>query len=310
MTSIEWGAARVFHGDLTSQAAKVYAQLPAGVLEPDQELLGEVHGPFCAGTRTLPARMSLRYLGADPAPLATALIPDPSIWLPELPATYRVHLRVVQQGRTLSETEMPLGLRWFAAQRRSFLENGQRVVVRGGVPDAENPRDAQAYRDARLHQVLHEEAVSDALLQEADEAGVPLVVVASADADFPATLRRMARHAAVSLVLAPESLVEQLSLDEALFQAACRNRGGLAVAAMTERPLPKPWTPPSCKLFAATAHRSDAAWDAAPWPQIVLGRQARDPSCGDPVIGVRRACECLQRDNASRGDFAGYLAGL
>lgn len=318
MASFDWRETRVFHGEITSQAAKVYAQLPAEMLTADMALRGEVVGPFCSQARTLPANTSLQYLGADPAPLAAGHITDPSIWLPDLPSLYHVKLWIERRGSNVDQTELTLGLRRFAAQGRSFLENSRRIVLRGGPPSDETRRDAASWRDAMLHQVVHEShADLDDHLLWADRTGVTLAVVVSATDQVPATLRRLSGHPSVSLALATGDLVERLGNDDGLFREACNSKGRLALAAVIDRPALKEWMESTTAtsawrlLFSATAHHDDDAWPTAQWPQIVIGKPEGSSAVrewNDPVIGLRRTCELLQRDNAKRGDFAGYLA--
>jgi hypothetical protein len=74
-------------------------------------LHGTVRGPYCERARTLPAEFAFRDLGPQQVGLATAIIPDPCVWSPELPQLYQVDIEAQQQGRVIAQYHGRIGFR-------------------------------------------------------------------------------------------------------------------------------------------------------------------------------------------------------
>ena len=103
----------IFVGDVNDVEARVYARYVGagerGVAEDQRIILrGTLRGPYCEGSRTLPAEIAFCDTG-KPGEIQ-ALIPDPCTWSPELPHLYHVHVEARDAERILSEYLGMIGL--------------------------------------------------------------------------------------------------------------------------------------------------------------------------------------------------------
>jgi hypothetical protein len=74
-------------------------------------LRGTVRGPYSTQARTLPAEVKFRDLGPQQPGLAEAIVPDPCMWLPELPQLYQVDVEALRGERIIAEYHGQLGLK-------------------------------------------------------------------------------------------------------------------------------------------------------------------------------------------------------
>lgn len=100
----------IFVGDVNDVEARVYARY-VGAESEAVELKGTLRGPYCDGSRTLPAKVAFRDLGPRQAGFAEALVPDPCTWSPELPHLYQVDVEAQRGERVLAEFHGTIGLR-------------------------------------------------------------------------------------------------------------------------------------------------------------------------------------------------------
>lgn len=293
-------SATAFLGTVTPQAARVYLRLPPGSCAESERLVGVVRGPYCDESRTLPAAFPLRYLGADPRPLATATLLDPTEWSPELPAWYEVEWERRNGPQVVDAGRLELAVRRLGAQRRSLFAGGERWVLRGAEP-ARGQIDWEAWRAAPLailRPALGEAADDELLLREASRRGALVVPWWRAAGD--AMLSRLAwagRFPAVWLAL----LEESGDCDPQALRDAAPNL--LLARRWTESGASLDWA----DLWFADASAVHAA-GALRWEQPIVVMAPAPPLDGAPSTG-RAACERLQRDLAPLGDFAGYLVG-
>jgi hypothetical protein len=106
-------ALEIYAGDVNDVEARVYARYlgVAGDRAEPVVLRGTLRGPFCEGTRTLPAVIAFRDLGPQQIGVAEALVPDPCTWSPELPHVYQVDVDATLGDRTVAEYHGAIGLR-------------------------------------------------------------------------------------------------------------------------------------------------------------------------------------------------------
>ncbi len=95
-------------GDVNDVEARVYARY-VGVEAEGVVLTGTLRGPYCEGSRTLPARIEFRDAG-QPG-LIEALVPDPCTWSPELPHVYHVDVKARNGERVVAAYHGEIGLR-------------------------------------------------------------------------------------------------------------------------------------------------------------------------------------------------------
>jgi len=105
----------IFVGDVNDVEARVYARYVGAAAESGGAegepvvLRGTLRGPYCEGSRTLPAQIAFRDAGKPG--LIEALVPDPCTWTPELPHLYQADVEARQGQRVLAEYHGTIGLR-------------------------------------------------------------------------------------------------------------------------------------------------------------------------------------------------------
>jgi hypothetical protein len=107
-----WGRIEITVGDVNDVEAHVLARFfeePAqrGPSPETVTLHGNVRGPYCESSRTLPADFQFRQI-SDSA--AEAIITDPCQWSRELPHVYHVNVSARRGDQLVSETSVPIGL--------------------------------------------------------------------------------------------------------------------------------------------------------------------------------------------------------
>jgi hypothetical protein len=118
------GRIDVVVGDVNDVEAHISAQYVGfSSLDNDKRLQatslsGHVRGPFCEGSRTLPAEYQFRPAGDDNV---EAVIPDPCQWSPELPHVYHVNVEAWQDGKLVASYAGAIGLHR-TTPRRSGIE--------------------------------------------------------------------------------------------------------------------------------------------------------------------------------------------
>ena len=284
----------VFYGDLTVNRAFVYARLPRPAADAGLSLVGQIRGPRCLMAETLPLTSPLVDLGPGPTLLARAALPDPCFWSPDLPAIYDVTVNLLRGTEIVASARREIGLRTLGVRGKYFSLAGKRWILRGVSP---------ASTTANLPRQWHETAAAyvtaqpdETYLQEASQFGaVTVVEVSGTRAEIQ--LRELARHPAVSIVVVRGELPADFKRTQVapnLIVAQLLSRGvALAV---------RPW--------------AQALWAESDDP-LLIGRIAALADL--PVIAARRlvqplpldqaraACDELQRDLASIGQFAGYV---
>lgn len=281
----------VFYGATSVNSALVYARLrnpPAG---EKLTLEGQIRGPQCLYSTMLPATIRLADAGPGEHPLSKAMIPDPCSWSEELPALYDVHVEVRQGANIVGTIDRQIGIRQFGARGRFLYQNGKRWTVRAA--QAEPPFDLLAWHDAPL--ALQTSSASDEVYDEASRGGVMLLVDVTDERALEQVVLRLARHAAVAVLVVDEKRtaedIQQLKQLAPNILFASRVSGGDAAQLSTNR---------DALIVSAENLLQYASLGI---PMIV----ERRVTTALPPIDLRLACDRLQADVASLGDFAGYL---
>ncbi|REJ91208.1 MAG: hypothetical protein DWQ35_15090 [Planctomycetota bacterium] len=304
----------VFFGELTDSIARIYlraGQLPEGV----ERIAGRVRGPRCEFARTLPSEAKFEACSDDGPWLASATLPDPCPWTPELPMIYDVTWELLDgRGEAVATVRRELGLRPLGARGTSLYLDGRRWVPRGARADsveadgvvgggrASEVPDVDTWREG--HAVMLVDRPDDELAAVASRRGVLLMATVGGDsAGTPLTesalreeLRRLAHWPAVAMVAlasdaavdddlrrsVPNLLLAQLAAGEPAVKVEswadlvlCSGSAAEVVATKLDREVP---------LVALAPQRTFADVDAA-----------------------RSACDTWQGELAAHGDFAGYL---
>jgi hypothetical protein len=255
------------------------------------QLSGDVYGPFCWQSETLPARFSLRDAGPGESLLATTLVIDPVYWDADLPATYQVRVQLSRTGSEPRETTHTFGLRWFQVHDDSFWHQNKRWVLRGGVIRPQVKLDP-AWREAAV--VLTSPAAAE--LQAASQYGIP-TIIRSEETD-PNRLLQELRAAA----LYPAVMLAVLPVTAPVSEHLCQAVPNLILAAEIK---PTDKVPAWAEVIVADV--DDPATFAARWqhesrPLIACGR-------GDTTTPatIREHCDQLRRQLAPWRQCAGYL---
>jgi hypothetical protein len=304
----------LFFGDASDAVARVYARLPCDETTTGSHLTGELIGPECRFAQTLSARIPFQDRGPGESLLAEAVVPDPCFWTPELPMLYKARIErkgpeatglgpgiegheVVVTGRAPEEessttVEKFFGIRRLGTRGRSLVLNAERWVPRGSWLDRIGRDDLTAAREANV--VLCGPPPDDDFCLEASRHGVPLLIELSVPPEQLADeVRRLGQWPAVFILV----LDANAPMDSAI-RAAARNLLFAAKFAADEPIVPPAWA--QVALCDINIDNAQAVGDC-PLPTIIR----RSESTG--IREARAACDRLQYDLASIGDFAGYL---
>ena len=297
---------QLFVGDASDAEARVYATLPRAGLADDAQLTGELVGPQCRYSKTLPARVRFVDRGPGPTLLAEAVVPDPCFWTPELPFMYSAELRL--SGADAAENGLapapavvrrPFGIRRLGVHRTSIYLDAKRFVFRGVHLDAPKIEDLKAAREATS--ALYLEKPSDAFLQEASEEGVFLAVhfgKKTSQDKLIAELARIAKWPAMAIAVLNHDVLagKELRLAARTMLLAQRITGADASATSLSS-----WA----HLLWCVAGREEAAIISP--PRILPVIVCRPAAEAATIAERRRNCDHLQADLVPLGDFAGYL---
>jgi hypothetical protein len=103
-------------GDVNDVEARVFVRYCGARAADSAEngrivLRGTLRGPYCEGTRTLPAEFNFRDLGSGLDVVAEAIIPDPCTWSPDLPHLYLANVEARRDELILAKFHGMIGLR-------------------------------------------------------------------------------------------------------------------------------------------------------------------------------------------------------
>ncbi|HTN76019.1 MAG TPA: hypothetical protein VL096_12260 [Pirellulaceae bacterium] len=283
----------LFHGDATARLARIYARLPNA---SNCKIAGQLRGPQCFHSSTLPATVPFRDQGPGETLLAAAILPDPCFWSPEVPALYSAHIELRSVDATLSATERVIGLKAWGARGRFFYDQGKRVVIRGHMRSSDDGSELLQWHDTPLDMLAINPC--DALCDEASRIGVRIIACLDEQQHQVAVeLRRLARHAAVTIV----AMRGSLTIDKQLQQ--------LAPNLLLARWLAIDDAPTSNdQAEAIIAEVGEPSTFADKFKHVTCPVVAcRTLGSTIDLVAARAAADQLQADLAPHGDFAGYV---
>jgi len=290
------GQLDVFYGDLTVNRAFIYARLPIPAEPGTWSLTGQVRGPRCFLAETLPVTSPLLDLGPGPTLLARATIPDPCFWSPDLPAIYDVTINLLRGMQIVATARRELGLRALGVRGRHLALESKRWVLRGVSSESTSATLPRQWHEtsAALVAVNAEHEV----LAEASQWGaICAAEVRGTPEQTSDRLRQLSQYPGVAIALVRGNLVADFQRPQFapnLLLAQVISRGDELVA--------RPW---ANLLWAQTDDPLlvGRITTLAELP-VVACRKLPDPQ---PLAAARAACDVLQRDLASIGQFAGYI---
>lgn len=267
---------------------------------PPEQLDGQLSGPYCRLSHTLPVATPLSKTAGPAGWSARVDLIDPCFWSPQMPAYYRLRLRCKQAGQGTEGVERPVGIRHLAARRQSLYLEGRRWVVRGAWAGMTDWCDFAAWRQQRLCRISR--GWEPGLWQQASEVGLGVIAdLRWSDAgDLAGLLRRLWTWPAVFAVVVPA--------DHPAGGHIRHWAPNLIVAAASP---PSPVLPPrpawaDLQLVHARLLGGLAPAQAPRHPLWAVGPRTAELDATD----VRRDCERLQARLAPQWDLAGYLVDV
>ena len=153
---------KLFYTNLNSVRVSVYGSLAGDFNWANGwRIEGNIYGPHCKLSDTLPARIKLQDLGNGESLLSSAIVPDPCPWSAELPATYKVTTSVAKDNNVLKKDEQLIAFKTLTTTAASLALtdlNGftKRWVLRAaaGTIDAALDDGGKECRELRLSRVV------------------------------------------------------------------------------------------------------------------------------------------------------------
>jgi hypothetical protein len=284
----------LFFGDASDTVCRVYARLP-GVTESGLTLSGHLAGPNCAYADTLPARFALSDRGPGAGLLAAATVPEPCFWTPDMPHLYRATVELRRGDKVLASVTRDIGLRTLGAASGKLYYDAKRWVLRGVRMDSVPLTDLKEWRELQTTLVVRNP--SEDLCRQASEVGV--LLVAELDSHDEDSIRRLARWAAVGMVVLPA--------DPRHERAALRSLGQNLLFA--ERLVTGDELRPSAWADVAFCELDSSAEVATRIQKCQAAIIAvAEPTEYTNLEVARSACDQLQRQLAGHDRWAGYVA--
>lgn len=281
----------LFFGQVSTSLCYVYARLAGPALRDDWQLGGTLTGPACSVAATLPATFRYEDQGPGDSLLARAVVPEPSLWTPELPHWYQAEIELREGSRVVARTARMFGIRPLGVSGTKLIYTGKRWVLRGVchdevAADANLESDLAAWRESDTSLVVSNP--SDALCERASRQGV--LIVAELNLDQGVQLARLARWPAVAIAILPAGT--QLAADQ---------RPRNLVLALRRDGEPAPGE--GARLIVTKIPAASASPPSREVATIALRKTGPLQS----VVAGRAACDRLQSDLAPLGDWAGYI---
>lgn len=248
-------------------------------------IAGVVRGPFSDFSKTLTADSAIKPGTTEGT--FEALVVEPCYWTPSLPFWYDLRLTVTFDDGTRREETVAVGFKRFYCERRNFLLEGKRVVLRGRQADA--PGEEYLLAARKYETALLVKHAGEGVCAAASRLGIPLVVDLRGiepPADF-----NWDWYPAVMLVLVDS----RQAVDEKL-----RNvQTVVCVNAARERPA----IPCDAYLSELSRDERPPAWAATCDKPVIAFR--KDPEAD--IRTARAGCDKLQAELAPEFDLAGYF---
>lgn len=280
-----------FTAQINPKQARLLVRISGVTSATGWQLTGEVYGPFCARSETLPARFTLRDAGPGESLLAMTCVVDPVFWTPELPATYRVRVQLTHPDSPPREVTHTFGLRWLQVHGDAFFQQNRRIIVRGGWVSPGMNIDSSWSQVA----VVATSPTADALAATTNNGVVVLLATNERDpAKLNRELRSAAQYPAVTMAILPAEAPVTPQL--------CQAVPNLILAAKVDHPDQVPaWAE---AIVAAVDEPALFAvrWQQEQRPLVALGS-------GDVSSPARiyEHCDRLRRQLAPWRQCAGYL---
>lgn len=264
----------------------------SNIIDDAMSLSGDVYGPLCKRSQTLPARAPLVTEIIDGTFAAHATIPDPTPWSPELPATYTVTVQLTSAANRSTTGNHHFGFKALETRSQSFYLNQRRFVPRIVQLDS-SPEALDSLLDivTEEHLCLAISHPTSALLKMASEQGCWIFIVLTGN-ESTQDVHNWSQYPACFGMLYSTDAVESNLIEI---------RDELALRTLVGQELRGGDTLANGFHFAVSRLEELSSIDSGACPVIVTQSDNRLS-----IENARRTCELLQRDATSHGDFAGY----
>lgn len=290
----------LFCQEITPQRAVVYARCPRPSTGETWTLSGRVRGPQSRIAQTLPANSVLRDLGDGESLLAVSLVTDPCRWTPAAPAYYQVDLELRSNGQIVEQDRRPFGIRQCVVQNGGLFLSSERWILRAARTTSTASTNLRDWHEAPLAQVvdgLDPQTFAAALVEGcfvvADFSGVPVNEIEHA-------VRQAAKFSAVGIVVLPANC----GMESSRLRKLAPN---LLLARRFETDAPNPVDRFDADLIWTSATPSAEMADRLLRIGLPTMVERRLIAPAASVAEARLACDRLQADWASYGQFAGYV---
>ena len=295
--SLNWD---LFHTQADAHLGQVYARLSANVdLQPYWQagwrIHGQLYGPHCSRSHTLPAKYSFIDQGSGTTLVARVNLPDPCFWSAEIPAIYQVTLQLTGPGHPIKK-EASFGMRSIPIKGRKFFWNTEPWIVKATSANQLSDWTADQCREQSLALIV--DRIEESLLEQASQLGTWVIAIVQGDQTaICQQLVELARWPAVCM-----AVVDGTPSDSDALKSAAPN------------------------LILGQWIRQQDDLPSADWSQFIFSdfTTAEDFSrclegCSLPVVAVRsgnamdspsealQACQDLEKDLAETEELAGYV---
>lgn len=289
----------LFYTNLNSVRVSVYGSLDGEFNWSDGwRIEGNVYGPHCKLSDTLPARIKLQDLGDGDSLLSTAIVPDPCPWSAELPATYKVTTNITKNNDVIQINEQQIAFKTLATNVTK-LEltdlNGftKRWVLRAaaGTVDSALSDGGEQCRELRLSRVIVDPDFEDCSQATAEGLWIVAVLNQSGDA-LQKNLISLSQWPCIACCLLPaETDLGGIDLPNHL----------LCAAYITDNQELPSWA----ELIFADA--SDPTSFNARWSSSVIPVVAHQLTDYNNDREARKMCAAIQAGLAPHTSYAGYI---
>ncbi|MBT4692215.1 MAG: hypothetical protein HOB73_02610 [Planctomycetaceae bacterium] len=263
-------------------------------------ITGQIVGPYCVHSETLPAVIAFQDQGDGEGLLAAARIPDPCAWTARLPATYKVDIELMQAGKCKQQSQHLFTFRANEIRQNSFYQtdlngNYRRWVLRC----VQHPLDdvlsdgGEQFREEGLACIVINPTAEQCNLATLNGVAI-LSIVQQSDAEktISAIEKINAWGSVMACIIDGDVETKAIDLNNVRIPIGCR-------VSDISKPLPA-WAQ-FCIMDVANISDVSACADWQKMPVIVS-----DIRSFEDCVTARNQCAGLQKDVAAEGDYAGY----
>jgi hypothetical protein len=263
-------------------------------------IAGQIAGPYCGHSETLPAVIAFQDQGDGEGLLAAARIPDPCAWTARLPATYKVDIELTQAGKCKQQLQHLFTFRANEIRQNSFYQtdlngNYRRWVLRCVQQPLDDVlRDGgDQFREEGLVCVVINPTTEQCNLATLN--GVPILAIvqqSEAEKVISAVEKLDVWGALAACVIVGDVEIKTIDLSNIRIPIGCR-------VSDVSKSLPI-WAQ-FCITDVASISDVSEFIDGQKIPIIVS-----DVQPFEDCMSARNQCAVLQKNTAAIGDYAGY----